>query len=57
MIIISRELDYALRISMQNILNYNQAIMLDNQELIFNYLFGIPCLRSLALEGLDFEIR
>lgn len=57
LIILSRKLNYALRVSFEMLLNYHQAIMLDKQILTFDYLFGIPCLTSLALEEYNFEIR
>jgi len=57
LIIMSRKLNVALRVKFEMILNYHQAIMLDEQELVFDYLFGIPCLTSLALEEYEFEIR
>lgn len=57
LIIMSRKLNVALRVSFEMMLNYHQAIMLDEQRLVFDYLFGIPCLTSLALEEYDFEIR
>lgn len=57
LIVISKGLHVALRVSFEMMLNYHQAIMLDKQELVLDYLFGIPCLTSLALEEYDFEIR
>ena len=57
LIIMSRKLNVALRVSFEMMLNYHQAIMLDEQRIVFDYLFGIPCLTSLALEEYDFEIR
>lgn len=56
LIIISRGLNVAFRVGFEMMLNYHQ-IMLDNQRLQLDYLFGIPCLTSLALEEYDFEIR
>lgn len=57
LILMSRKLNYALRVKFEMMLNYHQAIMIDNQILDFDYLFGIPCLTSLALEEYEFEIR
>jgi hypothetical protein len=57
LIIMSRALNMALRVSFQMMLDYHQAIMLDEHRLTFDYLFGIPCLTSLALEEYDFEVR
>lgn len=57
LIIMSRKLNYALRVSFEMMLNYHQAIMIDSHILKFDYLFGIPCLTSLALEEYNFEIR
>lgn len=58
LIIISRGLNAALRVNIEMMLNYHQAIMLDyDHRLEFDYLFGIPCLTSLVLEEYDFEIR
>ena len=57
LIIMSRKLEVALRVSFEMMLNYHQAIMLGGQRLVFDYLFGIPCLTSLALEEYEFEIR
>ena len=57
LIIISKGLNVALRISFEMMLNYHQAILLDNQRLELDYLFGIPCLTSLALEEYNFEVR
>lgn len=57
LIIMSRKLNFILRESFEMMLNYHQAIMLDEQRLVFDYLFGIPCLTSLSLEEYDFEIR
>lgn len=56
-LIMSRKLNVALRVHFEMMLNYHQEMMLDNQRLVFDYLFGIPCLTSLALEEYDFEIR
>lgn len=57
LIIMSRGLKFALEIKFEMMLNYHQAIMLDEQRLVFDYLFGIPCLTSLALEDYNYEIR
>lgn len=57
LIIMSINLKEALRVHFEMMLNDHQAIMLVNQRLELDYLFGIPCLTSLALEKYDFEIR
>lgn len=55
-IIISEELNYILKSQMDLMCQY-EMIILNDEQIVINRLFGFSCFSSPALSNLDFEIR
>lgn len=55
-IIISEKLEYILRSQME-LMCQNETILLDDEALNLNRIFGFSCFSSPTLSNLDFEIR
>ncbi len=55
-IIISERLEYILRNQME-LMCQNEMIILNDEELKSNRIFGFSCFSSPSLSNLDFEIR
>lgn len=55
-IIVSETLDYILRNYME-LMSQNERIMLNDEMITLNRIFGFSCFSSPSLRNLDFEIR
>jgi hypothetical protein len=55
-IIISEELNYILKSQMDLMCQY-EMIILNDEQIVINRLFGFSCFTSPVLRGLNFEIR
>ena len=55
-ILISQALEIIFEMQMK-LMEQCQMIMLNNKELKLHYVFGIPCITTPALDGLEFEVR
>jgi hypothetical protein len=55
-IIISEELNYILKSQMDLMCQY-EMIILNDEQIVINRLFGFSCFTSPVLSGLNFEIR
>ena len=55
-IIVSEKLEYILRTQMK-LMSQNETILLNDEELHLNRIFGFSCFSSPSLSDLDFEIR
>lgn len=55
-IIISEKLEYILRNQMELMCQY-EMIILNDEQIVINRLFGFSCFTSPVLRGLNFEIR
>lgn len=56
LIIISEKLEYIFGIQME-LMRQKEMIILNDEELKLNRIFGFTCFSSPALRNLDFEIR
>ncbi len=55
-IIISEKLEYILTNQME-LMCQNEMIILNDEQIVINRLFGFSCFTSPVLRGLNFEIR
>ena len=55
-IIISEKLEYILRNQME-LMCQHEMIILNDEQIVINRLFGFSCFTSPVLRGLNFEIR